>query len=923
MVAVIQPNFAAGEVSLPVQARVDLNKRTVAVERAYNMMVSVTGSLVSRPGTEYIAGTYDGDASRLIPFEYNTDQTYVLEFADNRIVVYRDGVEKDSISSPYDITDIWDLRVAQYGNLMTITHEDYAPRELLRVSDTSWSIDTISFSPEQAAPSSVRVSTNEQEGAAIGITSVTQANPPLVTSSAAHDLADNDLIYTRYNNNVDELNRGFWKVNVKSATTFELLDPEDGSDVDGTGWAAYSAGNFAEAPNPRKYMVTAVNASTGEESLAGASAYEADVSSVNSATPAEVTLDINSGFGTGDTVTFSSTGSILDGEYFTLTKTGELTHTLQWLNGEDVDGSDVFESGGYMHFVSHMAPLSKDTKWDNNVRWSKADDAVIYNVYASDGGAYGLIGSTTGKNFRDYFIAPDTSIAPPTAHNPFFDPSGGADRYPRACAYHDQRRVFGYSNDYPNRLWLTQIGNFYNLTWSTPAQDDDAIVASIATAKINDVEHLLSLSELIALTGGAEIRVSGGDAVLSPSTISTQAQSFYGSGTMPPLVAGDVGLLSLDGNVIRDFEYTISSQSFVGVDLTILARHLLDNYTLQDWTYAHTPHAVAPIARTDGVAPVFTYFPEQEVYGWTRWVTQGDWHSFCAIKEDGIDKIYAVVNRDGTYMIERFEKRRVEDPYDYHGVDSGVFHDATAKTVTGAALDGDDYVVITSASHGFSDGDIVDICGILEKGADRVEVLSDDWNGDGFTVADKTTNTFKIKFDGSYIDGSGFTAYSSAGEAREAVTTVGGLSHLNGETVVAAANGRDAGEFTVAGGEITLSSPASRIHVGLPYTCEVITLPVSAYGTGGTIEGEMKNINRFALHVISTADFYAGPDRSGLQKHAAPTPRGHRRQCMMNKSNRVTIRGTWDRNRSMMVQQRSPLPMELASIIPDVLIGED
>ena len=51
-------------------------------------------------------------------------------------------------------------------------------------------------------------------------------------------------------------------------------------------------------------------------------------------------------------------------------------------------------------------------------------------------------------------------------------------------------------------------------------------------------------------------------------------------------------------------------------------------------------------------------------------------------------------------------------------------------------------------------------------------------------------------------------------------TTVTGLSHLEGETVVVWANTKDLGEYTVTGGQITISEAATTAYVGLPYTAD-------------------------------------------------------------------------------------------------------
>lgn len=80
------------------------------------------------------------------------------------------------------------------------------------------------------------------------------------------------------------------------------------------------------------------------------------------------------------------------------------------------------------------------------------------------------------------------------------------------------------------------------------------------------------------------------------------------------------------------------------------------------------------------------------------------------------------------------------------------------KTITGATAANP--VVITSAAHGFSDGDWVKITAVV--GMTQL-------NGEFYIVDDATTNTFSLNdTDGDDVDGSAFTAWSSAGSIHSA-----------------------------------------------------------------------------------------------------------------------------------------------------------
>lgn len=80
-----------------------------------------------------------------------------------------------------------------------------------------------------------------------------------------------------------------------------------------------------------------------------------------------------------------------------------------------------------------------------------------------------------------------------------------------------------------------------------------------------------------------------------------------------------------------------------------------------------------------------------------------------------------------------------------------------------------------------------------------------------------------------------------------ATTTITGLSHLEGRQVIAWGNGKDLGEFTVSGGQITLPEPITTCCVGLPYVGRYKSTKL-AYAAGmGTALNQKKRIDQFGI----------------------------------------------------------------------------
>ena len=77
-----QPSFAKGELGPELYARTDVQAYASAVKRAQNVRVRKYGGLAKRLGTRIVAPVYATNLAnpvRLLPFQFNDQQTYVLE----------------------------------------------------------------------------------------------------------------------------------------------------------------------------------------------------------------------------------------------------------------------------------------------------------------------------------------------------------------------------------------------------------------------------------------------------------------------------------------------------------------------------------------------------------------------------------------------------------------------------------------------------------------------------------------------------------------------------------------------------------------------------------------------------------------------------------------------------------------------------
>lgn len=154
-----QPSFTAGELSPALWARVDLAKYQVGLKGAKNLFIHPHGGASNRAGLQFCGEVkVSANAARLIPFQFNTEQTYVLEFGNlylrvwkNGEVVVTGGVPYEVVT-PYTAAQVGDLVVTQEADVMYITHVSHAPRKLSRLADDNWTLTTVTFAPQMTAP---------------------------------------------------------------------------------------------------------------------------------------------------------------------------------------------------------------------------------------------------------------------------------------------------------------------------------------------------------------------------------------------------------------------------------------------------------------------------------------------------------------------------------------------------------------------------------------------------------------------------------------------------------------------------------------------------------------------------------------------------------------------------------------------------
>lgn len=280
--------------------------------------------------------------------------------------------------------------------------------------------------------------------------------------------------------------------------------------------------------------------------------------------------------------------------------------------------------------------------------------------------------------------------------------------YPQTLCFFQDRLCFGGTKKQPYMVWMSRTGDYGNFSVekaSGTVTDDSAVALAFVSRKQFKILHLIASTDLIVLTAGNEWTVSGSDTV-TPSKAVPKMQTTRGCSTVEPLmIGGRIVFVQGRGSTVRDMAYSYETDSYGGNDLTLLAKHIIENVQIVDSAYKQEPDSTIYFVRSDGTMACLSYIMEQKVYAWSTIETQGKIESVAAVQEGDEDIIYLVVQREinGVTVrnIEYLAKNpaKSNNPDDYIMLDNAIEYSTAEKSsgeteIDAAELAGEKVTVI-------------------------------------------------------------------------------------------------------------------------------------------------------------------------------------------------------------------------------------
>lgn len=494
--------------------------------------------------------------------------------------------------------------------------------------------------------------------------------------------------------------------------------------------------------------------------------------------------------------------------------------------------------------------------------------------------------------------------------------------FPYAQAFFQQRQFFAGLDASPLAVFGSRPGegNEFNFDISPVPNAGDGIVEVIDIQSSSPIRHLLPIRDglLMFHAFGVERLVAAEGKGVSSTNRVIENQTHLGcSFASPALVNDDVIYASPRGSSIVSLNFTYYTNSYQAQELSILAPHLLaDSFNRRQQApkrlvWQSEPYKILWVLREDGRLLSLTYLREQEIYGWAQHETQGRILDICLVREQEQDSLHLLVERFGSIFFERMMPRDVIAADRYWGVDCGLRYEGAEQTsqLVLQLTKPDEGTVpalgqtVTATALAF---DFTGTVGhILRAAGGEFEVLS----VTSATEAQVKVLAFPTRWRTDDLRPEVFTWTLTA-----PVTTVSGLSHLNGRSVSVLADGNALPPMIVSGGALTFDRPYSLITVGLAFTCEAHTLPLSFPQL--QTDGRKKRIVGTAVRTLETRGLEIGTRQMFEIRETLPTYWGEIKPLEDNNL-LVFVKARWSRDSMLRLRQRYPLPATILGLVTE------
>ena len=919
--------FTTGEMSPKLFGRTDISKYDNGAALVENFLVQSHGGVTRRPGTRFISEVKNSaNKVRLIAFEFNVEQTYILEFRPTYFRVNKDGGIIESGGSPVEVTTVYTasdldgLKYAQTADVMYVVSPNHPIQKITRTSDTAWTITEVTTARGPFLDPNITATTLTPDSRD-GTIRLTASASTFVSSDVGRlvKIFNGFIKITSFTSatvvdgTAQELEDGRVEILPSYSTTtlsFHEGDP-DSTGLEHNDRIEDTAGNFIDEgfENGQTIVISGTssnNTTAGHlivdvtdtvltlapgADLADESASESSAFTIQG--KLEATVDFSLGAFSNTTgfpraVTFYEQRLVFAG-------TSTQPQTLFFSQGDDFEN---FESG---------------TEDDDGIVVTIGSNVV--NVIRFLSSTRNLIVGTSGGEFIARAGAFDDPITPTNIQIKQQTSNGSADQSPVQA---------GNAVLFVQRAKRKVMELQFNFDVDGFVAPDLSLISEHITE--SGINHLVYQQEPDSILWGVR-----GDGQLACMTYKREEKivgwtrqiiggSFDGGNAVVESIASTPGDLNEDEvyfSIKRDIDAqatcTLTVTDFAniatGATITLTTNSgISETFTCQGSGtgtpdagkfFTNSSNAVTADNIQTCINAASSNFsaanPPANVITITR-VGKGNGNLVTTTSDPVRLKITNFTGGRATKRYVEFIQNMEfgTDVSDAVFVDSSLTFTGVSSTLSNSISAGDTTITLIDSSSFPSSG--------------SVKI-----NNEIITYTGNSSNQLTGCARG--VVGVA-VAHDNGTTVTQAAQTLSGLAHLEGESVSVLADGSVHPDRTVASGAISLERHVTKAHAGLSYNSTLETLRVDAGSALGTSQGKIKRINELTVRLDKTVGLKVGRDINNLDivPFRSSADLMNSPIALFSGDKEIEFNSTFDTDGQITIRQDQPLPMTILAV---------
>jgi hypothetical protein len=821
--------FNRGIVSPLALARTDLQRLALSAETMTNWMPRVLGSMMLRPGTQYIGSSYNNSVARFLPFVFAIDDTALIELTDSLMRVWVDDelVTRPSVSTTVTNGDFSSLTgwtdadesgatSTLVGNLLLLAGDSTGTAAAIRYQTVTVAagdqgvVHALKIVIPHDNSSDVFTPVTLKVGSTVG-------GDEYITETELEP-GEHSLAFTPTGNFTIQLSSrapyGAYidSCEIAAAGTMEIATPWAEDDLesvrfDQSGDILFIASGGTrqrkiERRGTESWSVVEYLSNDGPFRTVNTTTVTLTPSALSGATQLSSSAPLFRSSHRGALFKVNSVGQKVTAS---VTAQNTFTNSIRVTGVESSRIFTVIRSGTWIATVTLQRSLDDPDAgpWEDVTTYT-TNDTVTYDDGLDNQIAYYRIGVKTGDftsgtvglelNYASgsktgicrVLSVPSSQIATVAVLQDFGNTTASEDwsegswsnfrGWPSSVAFVEGR--LGWAGK--DKVDLSVSDAFYSFDEDVEG-DSGPISRTIGSGPVDTINWMLALQRLILGGEGTEhvCKASSLDEPMTPTDFSIRSSSTNGSAPVQALRIDKRGVyVQRGGTKLMELAFDPQDYEYGSTDLMVIAPEL-GEAGITRIAVQRKPDTRIHCVRGDGTVAVIVYDRAENVTCWLEVETDGTVEDVVVLPGDSSsveDQVYYLVNRTIGGVTKRYlEKWALE------------------SQCQGATLN---------------------------RQADS------------------------------------FIVYSGV-----AAASISGLSHLEGENVVAWGNGKDLGTYTVSSGAILLSESVTSVVVGLPYTAQWKSTKL-AYTAQGTSLTQRKRIPQLGVILYDThyQGLQYGPD---------------------------------------------------------------